>query len=94
MKHLRKLRILMVVIIALVILVGTALAAGEILPRSVADAGGESVDGAGGLHLESAVGQPVSGLLVQNPPGGELRLCVGYLCGDTYLNMYLPIIER
>jgi hypothetical protein len=94
MDHKRRLQVILIVMVALVILVGSALAAGENLPCSVADTGGISVDGVGGLHLESAIGQPASGLLAQNSQSGGLRLCVGYLCGDSYLHVYLPIIDK
>ena len=99
MKRTRKKRVWwpVVLLIALLLMAGLVMAAGEMMPRSLVSSGGGIVGDAGyGLH--SAVGQPVAGA-VQN----DLTLCSGYLCaadaplspapGDDHL-LYLPMTVR
>jgi hypothetical protein len=82
---------------ALLLAAGVALAAGETLPRSLVSSGGGQVS-AGGLHLHSAIGQPLVGAVGDGP-----ALCSGFLCGPGAPGasgggepffLYLPLVQR
>lgn len=63
-------------LMALLLSIGVALAAGEILPRSLMGSGGGQISG-GGLRLRSAIGQPVAGAV-----SDSFTLCSGFICGQ------------
>lgn len=91
----RLLSSLIVLILIVLISFSLALAAGEILPRSLVGSGGGQVSQSG-LALHSAVGQPVVGAVHNN-----LNLCSGYLCGagappvsGSDYSLYLPAVLR
>jgi hypothetical protein len=84
----------MVLLVALLVLVGAALAAGEWMPRGGVTSGGGEVS-AGGLTLRSVVGQPVVGTV-----SNGLTLCSGFECGpgvptnDAQHQVFLPAVMR
>jgi len=84
--------------VAALLVAGTALAAGERIPRS-AMTGGGGAQSTASIQLRVAVGQPLAGT-----SSGAARLCSGLLCGagvpDTPdpgvpgTTRYLPLIRR
>jgi uncharacterized repeat protein (TIGR01451 family) len=62
-------------LVALLVLVGVALAAGESIPRSQIGSGGGEISG-GGLGLRTTIGQPFAGTVSNGP-----TVCSGLLCG-------------
>lgn len=85
-----------VLVVTLLLAVGLAAAAGEMLPQSLVSSGGGQVDQEG-LTLHSAVGQPVVGAVESGS-----TLCSGFLCGadapqvssDDDYPLYLPAVSR
>lgn len=76
-------------ILLLSLAVGTAWAAGEQMRRAGLSAGGARLE-QGGYVLQSAIGQPVAGVLGQE----NLALCVGLLCGEQVRQIYLPVVSK
>ncbi len=77
--------------------IGLALAAGELLPRSQVSGGGGAV-ASGGLALHTAVGQPAAGAVTM----AGATLCSGFWCGLGApggpllgeMRVYLPVVIR
>lgn len=98
MKRITRKRVLWsaVLLLTLLLVVGLAVAAGEMLPQSLVSSGGSQVDQEG-LTLHSAIGQPAVGA-VEN----GATLCSGFLCGadapqlstDDDYPLYLPAVSR
>ncbi len=91
-KKLRKLAIL--IVLSAVVLSAAALAAGEMLPRSLVSGGGGRASG-GGLALHNAIGQPAAGPV----SNGTVHLCSGYWCGAAAPGSgapttYLPVVVK
>lgn len=93
-----RLRYALLIVVAALLMAGTALAAGERIPRSAVTGGGGAQSTAG-IQLRVAVGQPLAGT-----SSGATRLCSGMLCGagvpDTPdpgvpgTTLYLPLLAR
>jgi len=79
-------------VLALLLLTGLALASGEMLSRNLVSSGGDSLV-EGDLLLRSAVGQPAAGTVSAGP-----TLCSGYLCGPgvgaSGSPLFLPILIK
>lgn len=90
MKNLSKLHriVLLVALCSAIAIAGAALAAGEVLTRSVVtSAGGQAtVDG---IEARSAVGQPVAGIITSEGNGG---VCVGFICPGSGSTQGVPAI--
>jgi|GEM_PF-3154524 len=86
---------LLIVVMALLV-AGTALAAGERIPRSAVTGGGGTQSTAS-VQLRVAVGQPLAGT-----SSGAARLCSGLVCGagvpvtssGPTSTLYLPLVVR
>ena len=79
---------LLLAICAAMALAGAALAAGEVLTRSVvSSAGGQ--DTVNGIEARSAIGQPVAGIVTTGGSGG---VCVGFLCPGSGSEQGMPEI--
>lgn len=97
MKQMRRRRwALMGALALLILMVGLALAGGEMMPRSLVSGGGGAATSEG-LTLQMAVGQPAVGAVTS---GGE-TLCGGFWCGSGApevtpegITVYLPVILR
>jgi hypothetical protein len=80
-------------VIASLLPIALALAAGEGLPRAILGSGGGSVSG-DGLHLRAAIGQAVVGGVAE-----QMTLCSGFLCGPgaparaaELYSIYIPLV--
>ncbi len=83
-------RIAWVLILALLLGAGLALAAGTpSLDRWAIGGGGGTVEG-GGLQLSFTLGQPVAGTV----SSGGTELCAGFWCAGAGTSLYLPVILR
>ncbi len=97
MKQINVKWILAVLLMTVLLTAGLALAAGELMPRSLVSSGGGLVSEAG-YTVHSAIGQPVVGAVTN-----EATLCSGFLCGpgappappiNIEYNSFLPVMIR
>jgi hypothetical protein len=82
-------------LLALAIFVSLLLAAVDpSLPRSLVSSGGGIVKGSG-LELNSAIGQPVTGIKSGGP--GQVTLCSGFLCPEAVhgsSQVFVPLVVK
>lgn len=93
-----RLRYALLIVLGVLLVAGTALAAGERIPRSVATSGGGAQSTAT-VQLRVAVGQPLAGTI-----SGAARLCSGLICGAGVPDtpdpgapgsaLYLPLVVQ
>ena len=78
------------ILVTVLLLAGTATAAGvtEIYPDVIGGGGGHSE--AGPYVIDATVGQAVVGV-VDSPP---YELCAGFWCGQRRYKTYLPLVLR
>jgi hypothetical protein len=90
------LRSILLIIVTALFVAGTALAAGERIPRS-AMTGGGGTQSTASVQLRAVVGQPIAGA-----SHSTVRLCSGLFCGtsvpddpDTPVStLYVPLVVR
>lgn len=96
-RHDTRLRAFLLIVVTALLVAGTALAAGERIPRSVVTGGG-GAQSAASVQLRVAVGQPLAGV-----SRSTVRLCSGLLCGAGVFDtppdapgsmLYLPLVVR
>ena len=82
-------------LLALALFVSLLLAAVDpSLPRSLVSSGGGIISGSG-LELNSAIGQPVTGIESGGP--GEVTLCSGFLCPEAVQGesqVFIPFVVK